>query len=152
MGLQISLLNVRRSILIQASPERVWQEFESFERIKVWFSRGHEVHTFEPCVGGTVDMSVAIDGEQRHYGGAVLIFQPDREVSFESNWQPPHQWPVPTIWTIRLTPLYDATQVEIFHHGFERLGADAADNLEGYEQGWDMKHLSALRGVVERDQ
>jgi hypothetical protein len=57
---------------------------------------------------------------------------------------------VPTLWTIRLTPIYDATLVEIFHHGFERLGVDAADNLEGYESGWDVKHLKALRAIVER--
>ena len=58
-------------------------------------------------------------------------------------------WPVPTFMTIRLTPLYDATLVEIFHHGFERLGIDAADNLQGYEEGWDIKHLKALRAIVE---
>jgi hypothetical protein len=39
--------------------------------------------------------------------------------------------------------------VKIFYHGFERLGADAADSLEGYEEGWDVKHLKALRAIVE---
>ena len=29
------------------------------------------------------------------------------------------------------------------------LGAEAADNLQGYEQGWDVKHLVALRAIVE---
>lgn len=148
MGLQISLLNVRRSILIQAPPGRVWQEFESFERIAAWLGHGHELHVFEPELGGQVDMSVEMDGERRHYGGRVLIFEPEREVSFESNWEAPHAWPVPTLWTIRLTPLYDGTMVEIFHHGFERLGADAADNLEGYEEGWDVRHLKNLRSIV----
>ncbi len=38
--------------------------------------------------------------------------------------------------------------VELFHHGFERLGAEAADNLQGYEEGWDIKHLKALRSIV----
>ena len=47
MGIAISLLNVRRSILIQAPPERVWQEFESFEQISAWFGRGHDLHRFE---------------------------------------------------------------------------------------------------------
>jgi uncharacterized protein YndB with AHSA1/START domain len=91
----------------------------------------------------------AIDGKERHYGGKVVLIERERELSFESNWEPPHDWPVPTFWTIRLTPLYAGTMVEIFHHGFERLGADAADHLEGYEQGWDVKHLKALRAVVE---
>ena len=56
----------------------------------------------------------------------------------------------PAIWTIRLTPLYEGTMVEIFHHGFERLGPEAADNLQGYEDGWDIKHLKTLRAIVER--
>ncbi len=149
MGMEIGLLNVRRSILIRASPKRVWEEFGSFERMAAWLGRGHELHVFEPRLNGRVDMSVEIDGKRRHYGGPVLVYDPQREVSFESNWEAPHAWPVPTLWTIRLTPLYDATLVEIFHHGFERLGADAADSLQGYEEGWDVRHLKALRSIVE---
>ncbi len=41
MGMEIGCLYVRRSILIQASPARVWQEFESFDRIAGWLNRGH---------------------------------------------------------------------------------------------------------------
>ncbi len=149
MGLTIGSLHVRRSILIEAPPARVWQEFESFERISAWLNLGHELHVFEPRVGGDVRMSVEIDGERRHYGGPVLIFDPECEVSFESQWDPPNEWPVPTFWTIRLTPHYDATMIEIFHHGFERMGAAGADNLQGYESGWDIRHLKALRAVVE---
>ena len=150
MGIQISLLNVRRSILIKAPPARVWQEFESFERIAAWFGRGHELHQFEPELGGSVEMSVVMEGEKRHYGGPIIVWEPEREVSFESNWEVPHAWPVPTFFTFRLTPLYDETMVEIFHHGFERFGADAAGYLEGYEEGWDLKHLKALRSIVEQ--
>jgi len=148
MGIRIGMLHVRRSIYIDAAPARVWQEFESFERITAWLGLGHRLHAFEPRVGGAVDMSVEIDGVRRHFGGLVLIFDAGSELSFESNWQPPLDWPVPTLWTIRLTPLYDGTLAEIFHHGFERLGAAAADNLEGYEDGWDIKHLKALRAIV----
>ncbi len=151
MGLQIGPLHVRRSIFINAAPARVWREFESFNSIAAWLNRGHQVHTLEPRLGGKVDMSVEIDGVRRHYGGTVLVCEAQCELSFDSNWEPcDFTWPVPTLWTIRLTPLYDGTQVEIFHHGFERLGAAAADNLQGYEDGWDIKHLKALREIVER--
>jgi len=149
MGLKIGLLNVRRSIFIQALPQRVWQEFGSFEKVRAWFGRGHELHILEPKLGGQVDLSIELDGERRYYGGSVLVFELEREVSFGVNWEAPHQWPVPTLWTIPLTPLYDGTMVEIFHHGFERLGAAAADSLQGYEDGWDIKHLKALREIVE---
>ena len=150
MGISISLLNVRRSILIRAYPARVWREFESFERVAGWFGRGHELHQFEPKLGGRVDMSVEIEAEKRHYGGPIIIWEAERELTFESNWEAPHAWPVPTFFTFRLTALYDETMVELFHHGFERFGADAAGYLEGYEEGWDVKHLKALRSIVEQ--
>ena len=149
MGITIGLLHVRRSIFIEAPPSRVWQEFESPERITAWLNLGHSVHTFETHIGGRVEMSVEIEGEPRFYGGEVLVYQPEQELTFSSQWQEPFDWPVPTFWTIRLTPLYSGTQVEIFHHGFERLGAEAADNLQGYEEGWDIKHLKALRTLVD---
>lgn len=149
MATPIGLLNVRRSTWIQASPAEVWREFESFDRIAAWLSRGHVLHAIDLKVGGRADFSVEIDGERRGYGGRVLVYERERELSFESNWAPPHDWPVPTLWTIRLTPLYDGTQVELFHHGFERLGAEAGDLLEGFEEGWDVKHLKALREIVE---
>lgn len=79
MGIQISLLHVRRSILIQAPPARVWSEFASFERISAWLNLGQRLHVFEPRVGGRVEMSVELDSVRRHYGGSVLICEPERE-------------------------------------------------------------------------
>jgi uncharacterized protein YndB with AHSA1/START domain len=153
MGLQIGRLAVRRSIFIHASPERVWKEFETADRIAQWLDRGHELHSIEPRLGGRVDMSVELDGKRRHYGGPILVFEPSQEMSLEVRWA--ERWeafysaPIPSFWTFRLTPLYDGTLVEIFHHGFELSGEDAADTLEGYEEGWDIKHLKALRELVE---
>jgi len=150
MGLDISKLHVRRSILIQASPSRVWKEFESFDRLTVWFGRGHNLLAYEPKVGGQIELSVDRGSGLRTYGGEVLILENEREISFSINWHDPsYAWPVPTLWTLRLTPLYDETLVEIFHHGFERFGLAAADELEGYEDGWDLTHLKALREIVE---
>ena len=158
MGIAIGPLHVRRSILIDAPPERVWREFATFERLVDWFGTGHTLHAFEPRIGGHVDLSVVLDatgnphassGIERHFGGRVVVFDPQREITFESNWfEADMRWPVPTFMTLRLTPLYDATHVEILHHGFERLGSAAADNLEGYEQGWDVHHLTRLRAIV----
>ncbi len=149
MGLEIGKLYVRRSIFIEASPARVWKEFESFDRLSLWLNLGHTLHEFDTEVGGNVKMSVNVEGKDRFYGGTVLVFDPEREISFESQWQKPYDWPVPTLWTIQLTPLYDGTNVELFHHGFERLGLAAAGNLEAYEEGWDVKHLKALRVLSE---
>ena len=150
MGMSIGALHVRRCILIEAPPSRVWQEFASFERIDAWLGSGPRIHVFEPWVDGEVDFSVILDDEVRHFGGPILVMEPERELSFESNWQAPYEWPVPTFWTFRLTALYDGTLVELFHHGFERLGAEAADELEDYEDAWTPRHLQALRSIVGR--
>ena len=148
MGLQISNLHVRRSTLIAASPERVWEEFTSFDRLAAWFSQGHRLEAFEPRKGSRIELSVEIDGERRRFGGDVLVFDPGRELSFEDNWE--HDgWPTPAWITIRLSPYGDGCHVELFHHGFEQFGADAADELEGHEIGWHMRHLETLRRIVE---
>ena len=153
MGLDISKLNVRRSVFIQAPPERVWREFETAERIAAWLDRGHKLHSIDPREGGLVDMSVELDGKRRHYGGPILVFDAPHEMSLELRWAEPweaaYSKPIPSYWTFRLTRLYSGTLVEIFHHGFELTGPEAADNLEGYEEGWDVKHLKALRAIVE---
>jgi uncharacterized protein YndB with AHSA1/START domain len=148
MGIEISPLHVRRSALINATPERVWLEFTSFERLAAWFGTGHTLEVYEPELGGQVQISITNDGAKRAYGGAILIFDPARELSFSNNWES-DGWPVATFITLRLTPLYDACHVELFHHGFDRLGAEAASELEGYESGWFSNHLEALKAIVE---
>ena len=151
MGTEIGTMHVRRSAFIKATPERVWEEFGSFDRFAAWFGIGHTLHAYEPKLGAAVELSVELDGQRQHYGGTITVLDPCREASFEINWFAAEMaWPVPTIWTLRLTPTYDGTTVEIFHHGFERLGADGGSQLEGFEEGWDNKHLKALRALVEQ--
>ena len=148
MGVEIGTLHVRRSSLIHATPEHVWREFTSFDRLAAWFGRGHQLESYQPELGGEIRLSVEIEGTKRRYGGRILVFQPARELTFSSNWEV-DAWPVPTLISLRLTPLYDGCLVELFHHGFERLGSDAAAELQGYEAGWHSRHLEALKAIVE---
>jgi len=148
MGLSIGPLHVRRSIFIDAVPAKVWEEFGSFDRLNAWFGRGHRLEVFEPKIGGKIHLSVETSTNDRSYGGEILVMDEERELSFSNNWDAPHSWPVPTFITLRLTVIYGGTLVELFHHGFERLGIAAADNLQGYEDGWTTNHLEALRSIV----
>jgi uncharacterized protein YndB with AHSA1/START domain len=151
MGATVGTMHVRRSAFIQATPERVWEEFVSFDRLRQWFGIGHTLHAYDPKLGAEVELSVELDGVRQHYGGPIVVLDTVREVTFECNWHDRSlAWSVPTVWTLRLTPVYDGTMVEILHHGFERLGRDAGNELEGYEEGWDNKHLKALRAIVEQ--
>ena len=150
MGTEIGTLTVRRSIHINAPPERVWQEFESLERMRAWFGTGHKLVKYEPRVGGMVetDASSHQGREGLLFAGRVLVFEPAREVTFEQDWLG-HGWEAAPLITIRLTPALGGTLVELFHHMIERTGPNAAQDHAGFEGGWGMWHLEALRKIVE---
>jgi uncharacterized protein YndB with AHSA1/START domain len=151
MGATIGTMYVRRSGFVQANPDRVWEEFTSLDRLRGWFGSGHTLHTYEPEVGAVVELSGELDGVRQHIGGPITVLEPSREVTFECDWHDPSlAWGVAMSWTLRLTPLYDGTTVEILHHGFERLGTDGGAALEGFEDGWGNLHLKTLRTLVER--
>jgi uncharacterized protein YndB with AHSA1/START domain len=150
MATQIGPLNVRRSIWIAASPERVWQEFKSLERMRRWFGTGHKLVCYEPRVGAEVEVDAGEwEGKALRFAGKVLVYDPPRELTFEQDWLG-EGWPAPPLLTLRLTALSGGTQVELFHHGFEALGdaAEAGEHLRGFEGGWTMRQLEALREVV----
>ena len=149
MGIEISQLAVRRSILLNARPERVWLEFTNFERFRRWFGTGHTLLKYEPRPGGWVELEVDISATMMHFGGRIVVFDPLRELTFEDDWIPNQGWAVPTYLTLRLTPALSGTLVELFHHGFERVGLHAASEHRGFEAGWGMRQLETLRQVVE---
>ena len=155
-----SILVVRRSIHIAAAPARVWEEFASFERMNRWWGiivgvaeagrpNGQRLVKYEPRVGGRIEMEVMVNGAATRYGGPIVVFDPGRELTFENDWIPNQGWLRPTWITLRLTPVLNGTLVELMHHGFERTGEHVADEHEGYESGWGMTQLSALRKLIE---
>ena len=150
MTTEIGLLAVRRCILIKAPPERVWQELESFERMKRWFGTGHTLVAYEPKVGGRVETDAGQhgDGETLRFAGRVVVYDPPRELTFEQDWLG-HGWTAPPLVTIRLTSTHGGTLVELFHHGFERVGGEPGEQHRGFEGGWTIRQLEALREIVE---
>jgi uncharacterized protein YndB with AHSA1/START domain len=156
MGATIGALHVRRSIWIDAKPDEVWHEFETLERMRAWFGTGHTLVRYEPRVGGIVEMDASSDtethgegAENLRFAGNVVVFEPGRELTFESDWLG-HGWIAPPMITIRLLEHDGGTLVELFHHGFEALGttAVAAENQQGFEGGWTTRQLVALRERV----
>jgi len=70
-------------------------------------------------------------------------------LTFENDWIPNRGWASPTFVTLRLTAGLDGTLVELFHYGFEQTGDDVSAEHAGYETGWGMTQLSALKTLVE---
>lgn len=156
-----SLLFVRRSIHIAATPERVWQEFTSFDLMNRWWgalvgdpeagkSNGHRLCLYEPRVGGHIEMEVVWEHEALRYGGSILVFEPSKELTFEIDWIPNRGWLRPTRLTLRLTPALGGTLVELLHRGFDHVGGDVGAEHAGYESGWGMTQLNALRELVAK--
>jgi len=158
-----SVLKVRRSILVAAAPQRVWQEFTAQPRMNRWWGAiisepvagtpaGQRLVAYEPKLGGKIEMEVSMNGSPVRYGGVIKVFEAGREFGFENDWIPNQGWKAPTYMTVRLTPALDGTLVELFHHGFEHTGGDVASEHAGYEQGWGMTQLNALKRMVEAAQ
>jgi uncharacterized protein YndB with AHSA1/START domain len=153
----IGKLAVRRSIEINATPERVWQEFESAERFRLWYTPAGGVDMpckhleFEPRVGGkfeTEGYHEWQDGKQTFaFTGRVLTFDPPRELTVEMQRE---GMPAAMLLTFTLTPLDGGrTKAEIIQHGFERFGEAASNLYSAFESGWDMTVPNALRNLVE---
>jgi len=156
-----SVLVVRRSIHITATPEKVWVEFTSFDRMNRWWgatigtpeagtSKGQRLVIYEPRAGGRIEMEVMWNGEPARYGGRIVVFEPGRELTFENDWIPNRGWLCPTLITLRLTSALGGTLVELMHGGFERVGGDVGAEHAGYETGWGMTQLNALRELVAK--
>jgi uncharacterized protein YndB with AHSA1/START domain len=154
-----SILVVRRSVHIHATPERVWLEFTSFERMNRWWGfhtgvpeagkpTGQRLVIYEPRVGGRIEMEVMFNGAPMRYGGQITVFEAGRELTFECDWIPNQGWLRPTLLTIRLSAGLGGTLVELMHHGFEHTGPRGSDDHADYEGGWSMVQLNALRRVV----
>jgi uncharacterized protein YndB with AHSA1/START domain len=134
----IGPLAVRRSIWIDASPTRVWEELATLERMRAWFGTGHELVAYGCEVGAHVEIAA---GDAR-FVGTVTVVDPGRELTFEEQWVG-NEWPHPTFITFRLHDSLGGTVVEILHHGF----ASGADH-DGFEHGWTMRQLDALRDLL----
>jgi uncharacterized protein YndB with AHSA1/START domain len=157
MPFPTGILAVRRSIHIAAPPERVWQEFTTFERMRAWFGSrhplgdgrlGHEVTRYEPGIAGCLEFDAGYWGEKRLvFGGKTVDWDPPREVTFELEWYG-QGWLAPEHLTFRLTPALGGTVVELIVHGLERTGPTAPDDLLGAESGWTTAQLQALRRIV----
>jgi uncharacterized protein YndB with AHSA1/START domain len=160
MAPEQSLLSVRRSIHIRGTIDKVWEQFVDFEHMRRWWGlvvgdteagtdSGQWLVAYEPKLGGLVAMEVNMDGGRVSYGGSITTFEPTRELTFENDWMPNRGWLAPTFITLRLSPALGGVHLELFHHGFERTGPNGGEEHAGYEAGWGMTQLAALKRIVE---
>lgn len=156
---EIGKLAVRRAIEIDAPPERVWREFESAERFRLWYTTEGGVDMpckqmeYEPRVGGVFETQGWGEWQGMrhdfHWAGTVVVFDPPRELTIEFK-RAGHDTGTALFLSWFLTSIDGGrTNVELVQHGFERLGNEAEAMFNMYEGGWDMTVPNALRNLVE---
>jgi uncharacterized protein YndB with AHSA1/START domain len=154
MAVQLGEMVVHRSIVIKATPERIWEEFTSFDRMAAWWStqgsdRNETLVKYEPRVGGAMEMRIDSPGQAGiTFSCMITAYEPPRELSFDLEWAGAG-WAAPTTVSVRLTPNGYGTLVEITHYGFERIGEAALEQFHGFGGGWDLRELESLRRTVE---
>ena len=153
---KIGQLAVRREIEINASPERIWQEFESEERFRLWYSTaGGAVMpcydlTYEPRAGGVFSTRVRHGDNDMEFAGKVVAFDPPRELTVEMGPIAVSGHTHATLISFLLHPLADGrTRMEIVHHRFEVFGEAAEQVYQMFEGGWNMAVPTALKNLVE---
>ena len=127
-------LVVRKTITVQASPERAFEVFT--ERIGEWWPfRSHSIHgdevetaVFEGRDGGRVYERTAA-GDEAEWG-TVLAFEPPTRFLLE--WRVNSARPATEL-EVTFTPNGSGTRVELEHRGW-----DTEERYANYDGGWDV--------------
>jgi hypothetical protein len=141
----INIAPVRKSVLVQATPDEAFEVFTA--RLDRWWPKTHGIgrapvreSIIEPFVGGRWYTKLE-DGTEATVGH-VLIWQPAER--FVVSWEISAEWkpdPRPTFTSeveVRFVPDSAArTRVELEHRNFERMGAAAGESMrKGVDGGW----------------
>ncbi len=145
MNRTISIAPVRKTIVVQATPERAFAVFTA--GLDRWWPKTHNIGSapiresiIEPFVGGRW-YSKCEDGSEAVVGH-VSVWQPSQR--FVVSWEISAQWKpdarVALASEVEVRFVADAaggTRVELEHRNFERMGiADGETMRKGVDGGW----------------
>ena len=132
----------RAEVVVDATPQEAFRIFT--DEIGIWWRRDtpywndHERAVsvrLEPGVGGRFLEVHDVDAGTGFEVGRVTAWEPGERVAF--SWTQ-IGWPEGVSTDVELTfeAVPDGTRVRLDHSGFDRLGAEAAGFMAGYETGW----------------
>lgn len=130
------MLQVTRSIEINAPPSAVWHWMASQETLRRWISSDIEI---DMRVGG-VYRFVGPDGKTG-ISGKVLELDPEK--SLVLSWlEEESGWANPARLVIRLSPTASGTRITLVHDGFEGIGVpNVTEWAQDYERGADAHRI-----------
>jgi uncharacterized protein YndB with AHSA1/START domain len=130
------MVQVIRSIEIQALPSVVWRWLATQEALRRWISSNLEI---DLRVGGAYRFLGPDD--VTWVSGTVLELEPERSLIL--SWlEEGSGWANPARLVINLAPAHTGTRVTIIHDGFEGIGrADWHETVQDYERGSDLHRI-----------
>ncbi len=146
---------INKTLFVQAPIERAFDVFAA--RMGDWWHKEHSIAKgttqadviIEPRAGGRW-YEVGADGSE-HQWGRVLAF--DRPLRLMLAWQLTREFrydpDFETTVDVRFEEKDGGTLVAFEHRDLERMGADAAEMLEGMDGGWGML-LDLYKAAAER--
>jgi uncharacterized protein YndB with AHSA1/START domain len=116
---------IRKEIVIQASPEKVWRHITDPQKIAGWFMP----NDFEPRVG----KSFSFECKDDTVACVVKEIVPLEKLvfTFRNN-----DTKIDTLVTITLTPEGAATRLTLVHSGWDTLPPDEQKITDKFDQGW----------------
>lgn len=145
---------IRKTIEVKAPIERAFDVFAT--RIGAWWHKDHSINqgarqadvVIEPHAGGRW-YEVGEDGSEKDWG-KVIAFDPPRRLVLA--WQLTQNFEYDpefeTTVEVRFEERGGTTIVHFEHRDLERMGAGAAETLEGMDGGWGML-LGLYKGEAE---
>ena len=139
-------IEIKKSIVIDASPEVVFNAITNPEELTQWFP---DQAILEPKVGGKIKFSFYKEEDREHRSfdffpeGTIIEFIPNKRISY--TWQEPNTPDFPrTVVTWELEKIEDdKTRVKLLHTGFE------GGKLFKHDEGWS-HFLNQLRKYCEK--
>lgn len=130
------MLQVTRSIEINAPPSTVWHWMATEETLRHWISPSMEI---DMRVGG-VYRFLGPDGKTG-ISGKVLELEPEKSLIL--SWlEEGSGWVSPARLVIRLSLTASGTRVTVIHDGFEGIGVpNVAEWIQDYERGADAHRI-----------
>jgi uncharacterized protein YndB with AHSA1/START domain len=144
---------LKREIVIEATPEIVWDAVTEPEQMALWFGDAVE---FDLRPGGTGTMTWRPGGRATEQLEEPLtiplqIEQIDPPRLFSFRWTHPADAEATPhnslLVEFTLVPEGDATRLRVVESGFAEIERDTESELDGHEEGWRV-HLESLRHYV----
>lgn len=140
-------VEIKKSVVIDASPEVVFKAITDPDELTNWFP---DQAILEPKIGGKIKFSFykEEDREHRRYDffpeGSIIEFIPNKKISY--TWYEPNTEDFPrTVVTWELEEIENnKTRVKLLHTGFE------SGKLFRHDEGWSY-FLDQLRKYCERE-